>query len=181
MNTSIITSQTNSLPRELIIKLIYYLDEETISAFATTCAFVKAFNFGALLLPYKIIYDFKTPYYIHKQSIVYWFRTNIKSVYISDKIIYYLKDLIDTIDNITQNNISKRIKTSKNQCYSVTEPNRHQCLRHPINRDSHQFRIDEKPTHRRYINTKLHCILNINRFTYSHLRRNHFTVLALMY
>ena len=180
MNTSIITSQTNSLPRELIIKLIYYLDEETISAFATTCAFVKAFNFNAIMLPYKIINNFETRYTPH-QSMTAWFKNNIRSSYINYDMTYYLKDLIDTFDTITQSNITKRIKTQRNSSYSVSTPNRHQCLRNPIQRDTHQFRIDEKPTHRRYINTKLHCILNINRFTYSHLRRNHFTVLALMY
>ena len=69
MNTSIITSNSNSLPCELIIKLVYYLDEETITDFVTTCKFVKSFYFTKLLMPYKIVYKFDSEYYTQKNIV----------------------------------------------------------------------------------------------------------------
>ena len=181
MNTSIITSQTNSLPCELIIKIIYYLDEKTISEFATTCKFVNTFNFSGLLLPYKIIYNIGTAYYIHKQNIIQSFKNTLSSMYQNYNVKYYIIDLIDVFNNLSRYNIKDRIKSKTNNIYSINGPNRHQCLRHPINRTTHQFRIDEKPTDRRYIYTKLHSILNINKFTYTYLRKHHFNILALIY
>ena len=180
MNTSIITSNSNSLPCELIIKLVYYLDEETITDFVTTCKFVKSFYFTKLLVPYKIVYKFDSEYYTQK-NIVKWFYKNIKQMYHTYSVKYYLKDLIDAFDKINNVYITDRIKPVGNKMYSINDVNRHQCIRHPINRNRHQFRIDERPTDRRYIKTNLHCILNINRFTYSYLREKHFTVLGLIY
>ena len=89
MNTSIITSQTNSLPYELIIKLVYYLDEKTMTDFITTCKYIKGFNFNKLLLPYRIIYDFDT-LYMHKQSISQWFKKTLCSIYYNYNIKYHI-------------------------------------------------------------------------------------------
>ena len=181
MNTSIITSQTNSLPRELIIKLVYYLDEESLSNFTTTCKFINEFNFGNLLIPYKIVYDYEDAYYMGNENIADWFKKTLTAIYYNNNLKHYLQDLVDTCDKISIYNITGRIKTVSHIIYSNLSTTRHQCIRIPIDRDSHQFRIDERPTDRRYIKSKQHCILNINRFTYSFLRNKHFSVLALMY
>lgn len=181
MNTSIITSQTNSLPSELIIKLIYYLDEKTLSEFSSTCVFIQNFNFKKLLIPYKVLYDYDMKYVIDKNNILEWFEHTLKRIYDNNSMNDYLKDLCDTFDTIANNNISDRIKKSSDIIYSNLSVNRHQSIRCPVNRETHDFRIDNKPTDRRYIKTKLHSIMNINKFTYTHLRRNHFTVLGLIY
>jgi len=181
MNTSIISSPSNSLPNELIIKLVYYLDEKTISVFTTTCKYVKEFNFGKLLIAYKIMHEYRQSFYVNNHNVLTWFAETLNHCYYNNSVKHYIQDLIDICDKISIYNVKHRIKTATSILYSNSSTNRHQCIRHPINRDTHQFRIDGRPTDRRYIKTKLHCILNINRFTYSYLRKKHFTVLALIY
>ena len=181
MNTSIIT---NSLPHELIIKLAYYLDEKTLSYFTETCKFIKSFNFAKLILPSRIFSKIDDSFDINQMKITTLFCDVFNEYFmksISYKLNIYLNKLVNIIDSITCNNINKRIRPSSNIIYSTFTPNRHQCIRTPNNKETHQFRIDDNYRNRRRMYVKQHSIMNISKVTYDYLRKKHFNVLALIY
>ena len=176
IDNSNISIRINSLPCELLIKLVYYLDKDSIIHFNIICQYIKNYNFCKLLLPYKILYMYDLKDNIEKHSLEYWFKNEMNPVYINKDIIYYIKDLKYILDNVIIQNVGKRIHRPGHILYNILSFNIHRNLRRT-------FMVNETEliNNIKYTETRLHIIFRINRFTYTYMRKNHLTVLALMY
>lgn len=168
----------DSLPTELIIKLIYYLDEKTLSDFIQISKYIYRYNFAKVLIPYKIIYNIDKS---SKNRVLKWLNYKFYKDYDINSFNVYINDLSNALNKINKYNIDERIKLPSNIIYSIRDLKRHQCLIYPIDKATHKFRYDKKATDRRFIISNQHCILNINEITYKFLRKKHFDILALIY
>jgi len=186
MNTSIITSESSSLPNELIIKIVHYMDEKTIIEFTGTCKFVKRFNFMKYVLPYNFLYKYNTYMYNYIKNMrmtrMIWDEYNEGFMkYINYDFNIYIKSLVSIFNTINNENTTKRIRSQTNIIYKKSYITRHQSIREPIHKETHKFKLSRESAHRRRIETKQHSVMNINQMSYIYLRNRYFNVLALIY
>lgn len=181
VTTSIFTSNQNSLPYELIIKLIYYLDSSSIKEFSNTCSYIKKYNFYRVLIPYKILDTYEYRDILYSCNIKDWFNKNINLLYFEDNnysnnnILMLIEDLICIIDNTIIQNISTRIYfTNSNIMYS-----KRQYIHKNLKNTSIETLLNLEK--KEISNVRLHEILRIPAIMYRRLRRSNFNVLALMY
>ena len=185
---NLITKQTQQqynnsiiiLPNEILKKIGYYLESNSIIQYSSTAKLLNNFKLTFILVPYKILYNFRKLYYKDDYNIIEWFRCNFNKELISFyNIIDYLKDIINILDKY------KVTYTTPNSIlYKEAIYNRHPTLNHPIPTLKDLKKngiIKHPPSYPKKIKMKVHSIYRISQVTYTNLRRKHFSVLALMY
>ena len=175
-----ITSNHKSLPYELIIKLIYYLDSASIKNFNSTCVYIKKYYFYKVLVPYRILETYEDKEVLYSCDIKNWFKDfnllyfeNNNSVNIN--IYLLIKDILDIIDNTIIQNISNRIHR---RLYHIMY-NKKQYIHPALKNITMESLLNTNQKEKR--NIRLHEIFRIPIIIYRKLRRDSFNVLALMY